>query len=145
MPAQGKAAPNAIDQSGRWFWNFLKQELTPYPGRVWVVGRVTIAATIVMLLVMTYNVGIFLLIVAVTAAAHHYFTARGEGGEDRLEGRRRRGGEEGRDKLRTKGQKPLGRRVSAEREKAGRGVGKEEMVEDEDDDDDILGKDCCEK
>jgi multidrug resistance protein MdtO len=64
MPAEGHilpspstrvAAPNAIDEAGKWFWNFLKTELTPYPGRLWVVGRVTIAATIVMLLVMTFQ------------------------------------------------------------------------------------------
>jgi multidrug resistance protein MdtO len=55
MPAQSGASPNAIDQGGKWFWNFLKKELTPYPGRAWVVGRVTISATIVMLLVMTFR------------------------------------------------------------------------------------------
>jgi multidrug resistance protein MdtO len=56
MAAQSTALPNSIDQGGRWFWNFLKQELTPYPGRAWVVGRVTISATIVMLLVMTFRI-----------------------------------------------------------------------------------------
>ena len=35
---------------------FSRQELTPYPGRAWVVGRVTISATIVMLLVMTFRI-----------------------------------------------------------------------------------------
>jgi len=54
--AQPSSAPSsAIDQAGEWFWNFLKKELTPYPGRAWVVGRVTISATIVMLLVMTFR------------------------------------------------------------------------------------------
>ena len=56
MPAQSEALPNSIDQGGKWFWNFLKQELTPYPGRAWVVGRITIAATIVMILVMTFQI-----------------------------------------------------------------------------------------
>jgi multidrug resistance protein MdtO len=61
MAAQGKALPavfepNAVDQAGKWFWNFLKTELTPYPGRAWVVARVTISATIVMLLVMTFQI-----------------------------------------------------------------------------------------
>ena len=61
MAAQGKALPavsqpNAIDEAGKWFWNFLKNELTPYPGRAWVVARVTISATIVMLLVMTFQI-----------------------------------------------------------------------------------------
>jgi multidrug resistance protein MdtO len=46
---------SALDQGGKWFWNFLKHELTPYPGRLWVVGRVTIAATIIMLLIMTFK------------------------------------------------------------------------------------------
>jgi multidrug resistance protein MdtO len=44
-----------LDESFRWFWRFLKVELAPYPGRAWVVGRITIAATIVMLLVMTFR------------------------------------------------------------------------------------------
>ncbi len=43
-------------KAGRWFWNFLKHELAPYPGRAWVVGRMTISATIVMLLVMTFRI-----------------------------------------------------------------------------------------
>ncbi len=61
MAAQGKALPavslpNAIDEAGKWFWNFLKNELAPYPGRAWVVTRVTIAATLVMILVMTFQI-----------------------------------------------------------------------------------------
>jgi multidrug resistance protein MdtO len=55
MAAPGLALPKAIDGGGKWFWNFLKQEMTPYPGRAWVVGRVTISATIVMILVMTFR------------------------------------------------------------------------------------------
>jgi multidrug resistance protein MdtO len=60
MATQNAALPatqpsNTIDQAGEWFWNFLKKELTPYPGRAWVVGRVTLSATIVMLLVMTFR------------------------------------------------------------------------------------------
>lgn len=61
MAAQVEESPapekrNAVDKVGNWFWNFLKGELTPYPGRVWVVGRVTLASTIVMLLVMTFRI-----------------------------------------------------------------------------------------
>src|SRR5271168_2849495 len=56
MALLSEALPNAIDQGGKWFWNFLMQELMPYPGRAWVVGRVTIAATIVMLIVMTFRI-----------------------------------------------------------------------------------------
>ena len=60
MAAQGGALPKISQQSnienaGTWFWNQLKKELTPYPGRAWVVGRVTIASTIVMILVMTFR------------------------------------------------------------------------------------------
>ncbi len=54
LPAVQPAS--AIDQASTWFWNFLKQELTPYPGRAWVVGRVTISATVVMLIVMTFRI-----------------------------------------------------------------------------------------
>jgi multidrug resistance protein MdtO len=56
MSTPSVALSSPIDQGGRWFWNFLKQELAPYPGRLWVVGRVTISATIVMLLVMTFQI-----------------------------------------------------------------------------------------
>jgi multidrug resistance protein MdtO len=56
MPAQSEALPNAIDRGGRWFWNFLKAELSPYPGRTWVVARMTVSATIVMILVMTFRI-----------------------------------------------------------------------------------------
>src|ERR1700761_2494788 len=48
--------PNALDEAGKFFWNFLKLELTPYPGRAWVVARVTIASTLVMILVMTFQI-----------------------------------------------------------------------------------------
>ncbi len=56
MPVQSETLPRAVDQRGEWFWNFLKKELGPYPGRAWVVGRMTISATIVMLLVMTFKI-----------------------------------------------------------------------------------------
>jgi multidrug resistance protein MdtO len=61
MPRQGDALPpslasGSLDEAGAWFWDFLKKELTPYPGRAWVVGRVTISATIVTLLVMTFRI-----------------------------------------------------------------------------------------
>jgi multidrug resistance protein MdtO len=52
----GQPLPRAVDQGGEWFWDFLKKELTPYPGRAWVVGRMTISATIVMVLVMTFRI-----------------------------------------------------------------------------------------
>jgi multidrug resistance protein MdtO len=56
MPGQSEALPNTIDHGGKWFWDFLKKELTPYPGRAWVVARMTISATIVMVLVMTFRI-----------------------------------------------------------------------------------------
>ncbi len=61
MATQSEALPaiqpsSAIDQAGEWFWNFLKKELAPYPGRAWVVSRMTISATIVMVLVMVFRI-----------------------------------------------------------------------------------------
>lgn len=61
MAARSEPVPvagtqNAIDHFDEWFRAFLKTELTPYPGRAWVVGRITIAATIVMLLVMIFRI-----------------------------------------------------------------------------------------
>jgi multidrug resistance protein MdtO len=61
MSSQGQALPavapsKALDDAGAWFRQFLKTELAPYPGRAWVVGRITIAATIVMVLVMTFQI-----------------------------------------------------------------------------------------
>ena len=61
MSSQDQALPavapsNPLDEAGVWFWQFLKNELAPYPGRAWVVGRMVIAATIVMMLVMTFRI-----------------------------------------------------------------------------------------
>jgi multidrug resistance protein MdtO len=61
MSAQDYALPamarsGTLDDALSWLWQFLKTELTPYPGRAWVVGRITIAATVVMVLVMTFRV-----------------------------------------------------------------------------------------
>jgi len=50
------APSNAIDEAGAWFWQFLKNELSPYPNRAWVVARITIAATLTMILVMTFRI-----------------------------------------------------------------------------------------
>jgi len=55
-PVPTAGSQNAIDHFGEWFQAFLKTELSPYPGRAWVVGRITIAATIVMLLIMTFRI-----------------------------------------------------------------------------------------
>jgi len=61
VSSQGQALPEvaasrAQHDAGAWFWQFLKTELAPYPGRAWVVGRITIAATIVMVWVMTFTI-----------------------------------------------------------------------------------------
>jgi multidrug resistance protein MdtO len=48
--------PSRLDDAGVWFWGFLKNELSPYPGRAWTVGRVVISATIVMVVVMTFQI-----------------------------------------------------------------------------------------
>ena len=61
VASAGKALPsgshlNSVDDAGKWFWGFLKTELAPYPGRAWVVGRVTISATLVMLVIMTFQI-----------------------------------------------------------------------------------------
>jgi multidrug resistance protein MdtO len=61
MASQDQALPRvgsarSLDDAGAWFWEFLKNELTPYPGRAWVVARMTIAATIVMVIVMTFRI-----------------------------------------------------------------------------------------
>ncbi len=61
MSSQDHALPaiapaSALDEASAWFWQFLKTELAPYPNRAWVVARITIAATITMLLVMTFRI-----------------------------------------------------------------------------------------
>jgi multidrug resistance protein MdtO len=39
-----------------WFWEFLREELAPYPGRGVIVARMVIAGTITMLLIMTFRI-----------------------------------------------------------------------------------------
>jgi multidrug resistance protein MdtO len=56
MAAQSDALPHPLDQGGKWFWNLLKAELAPYPGRTWVAARMTVAATIVMVWVMVFRI-----------------------------------------------------------------------------------------
>lgn len=45
-----------LDGAGVWFWKFLKSELAPYPGRAWVVARLTISATLIMIVIMTFQI-----------------------------------------------------------------------------------------
>lgn len=47
---------SSLDEASAWFWDFLKNELAPYPGRAWTVGRMVISATIVMVVVMTFRI-----------------------------------------------------------------------------------------
>ncbi|MBV8052901.1 MAG: FUSC family protein [Acidobacteriaceae bacterium] len=39
-----------------WLWDFLKSELAPYPGRIEVVARMVLAATLIMLICMTFRI-----------------------------------------------------------------------------------------
>ncbi|HME35688.1 MAG TPA: FUSC family protein [Candidatus Sulfotelmatobacter sp.] len=39
-----------------WLWGFLKEELAPYPGRSALVARMTLAATLVMIVCMTFRI-----------------------------------------------------------------------------------------
>ncbi|HMF75592.1 MAG TPA: hypothetical protein VK604_08015, partial [Bryobacteraceae bacterium] len=39
-----------------WFWEFLKEELTPYPGRAALAARMVIAATLVMIITMVFRI-----------------------------------------------------------------------------------------
>ncbi len=60
MATHSALLPSAVpertfDQAASWFWGFLKNEMAPYPGRALLVARMTIAATIVMSLVMTFQ------------------------------------------------------------------------------------------
>jgi multidrug resistance protein MdtO len=40
----------------RWFWEFLKEELTPYAGRAGTVARMVIAATLIMIVCITFRI-----------------------------------------------------------------------------------------
>ena len=94
---------------------------------------------LLMLLLMTYNVGIFLLIIVATAAAHHHFSAQPDTPHP--------------SPLRrpSQPQKGLTRRTSGNGRdaRAGRGVAEPHTddggrSEQELDDDDLLSKECCE-
>src|SRR5215831_12340890 len=61
MSSQDQALPavagfRTLDDASAWFWRFLKTELAPYPGRTWLAVRITTAATITMVLVMTFRI-----------------------------------------------------------------------------------------
>jgi multidrug resistance protein MdtO len=48
--------PDRQTVSWRWFWEFIRWEVAPYPGRVNTVIRMTIAATLVMIIVETFRI-----------------------------------------------------------------------------------------
>jgi len=50
-------AQNLPESSGPsvWFWEFLKEELAPYPGRAALVARMVVCATLVMIITMTFR------------------------------------------------------------------------------------------
>lgn len=53
------SAAQSLSQSQppiRWLWEFLKEELAPYPGRAALVARMTLAATLVMIVCMTFRI-----------------------------------------------------------------------------------------
>jgi multidrug resistance protein MdtO len=48
--------PLPISGGQRWFWQWLRDELAPYPGRGSLVARMVVASTLAMILTMTYRV-----------------------------------------------------------------------------------------
>src|ERR1700761_6728874 len=54
MGTFAQSLPNSGRQSA-WIWEFLKEELVPYPGRAALVGRMVTAATLSMLITMTFH------------------------------------------------------------------------------------------
>lgn len=54
LPASGPT-PHQDRGFWRWFRGFLEEELSPYPGRISVVARMVIAATLTMYLIMTFR------------------------------------------------------------------------------------------
>ena len=54
MATVAQVAPPTTRPS-TWFLQFLREELTPYPGRTALVARMMIAATLAMLISMTFR------------------------------------------------------------------------------------------
>ena len=55
MASIGQSLPvSRADRS--WFWGWLRDELRPYPGRARLVARMVIAATLVMIICMTFRI-----------------------------------------------------------------------------------------
>src|SRR5215469_5041505 len=49
-------SPPAANTGLTWLWGWLRDELTPYPGRAQVVARMVIATTLLMIITMTYQI-----------------------------------------------------------------------------------------
>src|SRR5215471_5384790 len=55
MASIGQSLP--VSRAHRsWFWGWLRDELRPYPGRARLVARMVIAATLVMIICMTFRI-----------------------------------------------------------------------------------------
>lgn len=50
------AAPSESPGLLPWIWEMWKEEIAPYPGRGIMVARMVIAATLTMILVMTFRI-----------------------------------------------------------------------------------------
>ena len=126
--------------------------LTPNPGATSLLAAYSpsllyaanmLLAYVVMLLVMSYNVGLIAVIVVASAVGHYYFTK-----PDDVDDSRRvwsRDGRDGRGRSGSKGkqqQQLVGRRGQAEK-----GSERLELAVDDDqqNEEDWLGKDCCEQ
>jgi multidrug resistance protein MdtO len=55
MATLAQSVPESSPRSA-WLWGFLKEELVPYPSRVSTVARMVIAATLVMIVCMTFRI-----------------------------------------------------------------------------------------
>jgi multidrug resistance protein MdtO len=55
MAAIAQSLPDSNNRFG-WLWKFLRDEMAPYPGRVALVVRMVTAATLVMILTMTFQI-----------------------------------------------------------------------------------------
>jgi multidrug resistance protein MdtO len=55
MSAVAQTLPNS-NSALAWFWDWLRDELTPYPGRLSLVARMVLAATLIMVIGMTFRI-----------------------------------------------------------------------------------------
>src|SRR5580698_8789815 len=55
MATFAQTATKSTRQSS-WIWEFLREELVPYPGRAALVGRMVLSVTLSMLIVMTFRI-----------------------------------------------------------------------------------------